>query len=448
MKILFLFLGGFVSIVIMLLEYHFINGSLAYTHYLEFQLFLIYWLCLFCSVRKFGIFHLYSLYLLTFGLFGLYKIFFDFLFDIDFRETFAIVDIQLDEIVVQKMILVYTIYLLALHFTFLSICKVRNNNCCFLKQDTSLFILGKRVMLFFYPFTLLRAFFEIRYILQSGISIYILGSSADVPYLVKIFECFYQCGYLIFLASYPNKKDYFLFSSLYFIGDLPYLILGQRFTIVVDLLFMMFYYFKMYNVNIKLKKLIVPGLVLIIILQLIALTRRGNEIGDVTIWQMIPLFLSAQSTSMYVLPLYMQNMNISHSYPFLLDPLAIFFIHASGQSLETLDVRSSLGHQLIYELNPTIYLNGNSLGTTQIAELFEFGILGIIIGAMVYAYFIKMVDFKMTLSKNWRFASFVLISSILAAPRSTYLPNLYMLAKMLLVYLVIIYFIKPIFIRR
>lgn len=437
-----------ILIVILLFEYYYVNNCSTYTFFLELQLFLIYWLCFIYSIYKYGAFHLYTLYLFVFGIFGLYKFFFDLLFGIDFRDTFAIVDIQLSEAVVQKSIIIYTIFLSVLHAFFTFYSKRSNLIMNTLRHDVSMTHLAKRIMLLFYPAAILRVFIEIKFILSSGVSIYILGANADVPIIIKVLELFFQCGYLILLASFPRKRDFIKYSSLYFITDLPYLILGQRFTIVVDLMFMMFYYFRMYNITVRFKRLIIPGFVMIILLQLVALTRRGNEIGGITIWQMIPLFLSSQSTSMYVLPLYMQNMNIPHSYPFILDPVMIFFIHSTGQNFDSLENRSSLGHQLIYEISSNAYFNGVSLGTTQIAELFEFGLLGIILGAAIYAYFINLVNTKIQVSEKWRFASFILITSILAAPRNTYLPNLYLLAKIWLVYLFIIYCLRPLLMKK
>lgn len=431
------------AIFILLVEYFEVPGDKSLTTLLEIELAVFYFVSLVVVVKKYGIFHIGSLYCFTFGLFNFGNFFFELFLGTDFRNVFSTVEINLREETVQKMLVVYLFYYVVFFFSFLILMEYRVHKRRGGKvepeigENYKLEKIGTTVMRVFFLFALARVLMEIRGVMSSGELIYVSGASSSVPFPIKIGELLYRCGYMILLMSRPPQKTYIKYSILYFIVDAPNVAIGLRATIVEDILFMVYYYSKVYNVRIKAYKVIVPGVLAIFALQTMALMRWGGEM-NATVKELLPMFLASQSTSVYVLGLYIQNFNLPHNYPFILDPIMIFFLpQYTGQSLETLQHRSNLGHQLIYHMDSSAYLAGHSLGTTQVAELYEFGIIGIIIGAFIYAAFLCLLDKKLLSSRKWLFASLVLVTSVMMAPRSYYLPGLYSLVKLVIVYIFI-----------
>lgn len=182
------------------------------------------------------------------------------------------------------------------------------------------------------------------------------------------------------------------------------------------------------------------------ILQVIALTRTNSEISEISLVSLLQLFFISQSTSFYVLPLYIQYKTsiIDYNYPFILDPIIGGFTGATGQSYETLEVRSSLGHQLIYSLNPEYYLNGYSLGTTSIAELYEFGIVGILLGAILFAWMVYHFNYMVDKHRGYLLFSMIIFFALISSPRANFFPSLYDICKNLIFYLVILTLYKAI----
>jgi hypothetical protein len=128
---------------------------------------------------------------------------------------------------------------------------------------------------------------------------------------------------------------------------------------------------------------------------------------------------------------------IPHSYPYFLDPAIGWLSGVDGQSLEVLEKRSSLGHQMVYTISPDAYLGGMSFGSSCIAELYEFGFIGIVIGSIIMAWAIAKFDLNIKMNRYYLLLSFFFCSYLLLAPRSTFLPNIYFLLRYVFVYGVI-----------
>lgn len=429
---------------ILLFEYLFTGSSTSFTSFLELQLAIIYFLALFQSFVKFGIFNCYSIFLLTTGLFNFMKIFLGWMIGDNYREAYSLIHINLPEDVVQEMLILYGLFLITLHCTYLFFevkwhVKYETKHRKIV-MDTSLLKLGKQVMFIFSIFALWRCYVEIEYILRNGQLIYLEGSSGiPIPFLVRLFCIFFQVGYMMVLASLPPKNVFLKYSLFYLLTQLPYVLIGLRGVFVVVILFILWYLYTIYDYKISLKKILLPGVIFVVFLQIVAITRVGGEISQ-SVFMLLPLFLTSQSQSMYVLGLYIQYKDsiMAHNYPFIFDTLVGWTTGADGQSLEVLDARSSLGHQLVYSLNPDYYLSGMSLGTTNIAELYEFGILGVIIGGILYAIFLTKFTLNVKYSRTWLLFSFFLFSSIALSPRGAYFPSLYSFIRILIVYFIIV----------
>lgn len=427
-----------------------INGYTLFTKFLEIQLFVVYLGVCYWSIKKYGIFNLFSLFILTLGLFNYMKIFYGLFFADDYRAVVSIIPIELSEKSVQETIWVFTLFTVVISLSYsIWVNKIRQKQTKVMDKlkngwafsfDEKSFKIGRAVMLLTFPFVLYRCYIEVTFF--SGLSfteIYIGGSqSIPIPTYVRILSVFYSVGFMMILGSRPGKKSFFIYSGLYIISVFPYLIIGLRNQFALTLVTLLWYYVKVFNAKIKIWKIFIPTLVFIIALQLISINREGGELKS-TVFALIPLFLTYQSTSMYVLALYIEKRDVimPHSYPYFLDPVIGWLTGLDGQSLEVLEKRSSLGHQMIYTLSPDAYLGGMSLGTSCIAELYEFGIIGILLGCFILAWGVAKFDLNIKLNRYYLLLAFFFCSYLLIAPRNTFLPNIYFLLRYILVYGVI-----------
>lgn len=427
-----------------------INSNPLFTNFLETQLFIFYLIICFWSIKKYGLFNLFTLFIFTLGLFNFMKIFYGLFFHDNYRDVASIIPIELTEKSIQETIWVFTLFIIIVSLSYSiwvnkikikqACSKVKSKDGWFYLFDKKTFVIGRAVMLFTFPFVLYRCYIEI--VFFSGLSfteIYIGGSqSIPIPSFIRVITVFYNVGFMMILGSRPSKKIFYIYINLYIISIFPYLIIGLRNQFALTILVLLWYYVKVYDARIKIWKIIIPVIISIIVLQLISINREGGELTT-TVFALIPLFLTYQSTSMYVLALYIENRKVimPHNYPYFLDPAIGWLTGVDGQSLEVLEKRSSLGHQMIYTLSPDAYLGGMSLGTSCIAELYEFGIIGIIIGGSIMAWGIAKFDLNIKTNRYYLLFAFFFCSYLLIAPRSTFLPNIYFLIRYLLVYCII-----------
>lgn len=427
-----------------------INSNLTFTNFLEIQLFVVYLAICYKSIKKFGLYNLFTLFLFTLGLFNFMKIFYGLFFLDNYRDVVSIIPIDLNEKAVQETLWVFTLFTVVISLSYsISVIKIKKQQSQIQKVlsdgwaysfDRKMFTIGRAVMLLTFGFVLYRCYIEVSFF--SGLSfteVYIGGSQAiPIPSYIRTLTVFYQVGFMMILGSRPSKRLFFIYSALYITSVLPYLVIGLRNMFALTVLTLLWYYIKVFNAKIKMWKILIPIVLFIILLQVTSIYREGGEVTS-AILTLIPLFLTYQSTSMYVLALYIQNRNIiiPHSYPYFLDPAIGWLTGVDGQSLEVLEKRSSLGHQMIYTISPDAYLGGMSLGTSCIAELYEFGLIGVVIGGVIMAWVIAKFDLKIKTNRYYLLLSFFFCSYLLIAPRNTFLPNIYFLLRYLLVYCII-----------
>lgn len=432
------------------IEFIYINENIKYSHLLEIQLFILYILILAYNITKNGLFHIFSILIGTIGLFSFMGLFFSIFSDIDYRKALTVIEIDLPEIIVQKTILLYSLFIVVLNYSFIYFSKrdnLKNKSCLILPPNLFLLNIGKSIMLLCLGFALYRGYLEVKLLFGNRNLLFIGGSdSIGLPLYLRLASSFFQAGYLFILASLPPKKIFIKYTLIYILTIIPGMIIGNRMLLALSVLFIVWYLYKFYNHKFNYLKIFLCGVSFMFILQVIALTRTNSEISEISLVSLLQLFFISQSTSFYVLPLYIQYKTsiIDYNYPFILDPIIGGFTGATGQSYETLEVRSSLGHQLIYSLNPEYYLNGYSLGTTSIAELYEFGIVGILLGAILFAWMVYHFNYMVDKHRGYLLFSMIIFFALISSPRANFFPSLYDICKNLIFYLVILTLYKAI----
>lgn len=440
--------------IILILEYIFVFGIgvshiKILSHILEIQLFIVYLISLFFTWRNYGFRSIFGIFLLCLGLFNFQRFFLGYFVGVDYRNPDLLLYLPLKEITVQKTLFIYTLFTYVVtrfYYIFNRNTKQVKTFNYVMPSDQKLIKVGKYILILFFPLVVYRGILE--FILLAGGSftdIYSENIFLNIPTYLKISSILFQLGFMMLLGGKPPIKTFYLFGIIYLFTFIPNLIIGLRAIFAVTSLFLVWYYLNIYNKKINVFKASLLLISAILLLQYIALFRSNLEIEG-GLFKNIISFLISQSQSMYVLSYYVQYKEIINNlstYPFVLDPL-ISWIFPNGQSIEVINVRSSLGHQLIYVVNSNYYLSGGSLGTSFIAEVYQFGLLGVFCGAVFFAYLISLFNKNYSKSRVLLIFSMFFVQYFLMAPRSNFLPNFYFLIR----YIVIFIFIYLIFISK
>ncbi|MDE5493014.1 O-antigen polysaccharide polymerase Wzy [Elizabethkingia meningoseptica] len=417
---------------------------------LVIQLSIVYFGSLFFSIKEKGIGGTFTLFLLCLGLFNFQKFFWDWFLNEDFRIAYSLIKINLEEIVVQKTLYIYCLFTLIVSFSYFYLsntskfkAKIKNNISINLQPDKKLLRVGIIIFSITVPLVAYKSYLEFFALFgKSYTEFYTEEGAVDSPFYLRLAFLFFQVGYMMILSSIPPIKKFYVVNAVYLLVLVPYLFLGLRATFAISILCIFWYYFNVYKKRIRFIRIMPILLIILFALQMVSIN-RSNSHQKVDYFKLLPAFLYEQSQSMYVLGLYIQYNDeiIPHKLPFIVDPI-VSWLYPSGQSVEVVKSRSSLGHTLTYSLSPSYYLAGSSLGTNFIAELYEYGIFAIIIGAIVFAYFITYFDWRIQNSRLGLFLSLLFLQFFFLAPRSSFLPNFYFIFRVILVYVLLLMIFK------
>lgn len=333
----------------------------------------------------------------------------------DFREALTPSYFKFPEQTVQQITLIYTIYICSLYvffWIFFSHKKVYKYKSFSLPTDFRYLDTAKKMMYIAFPFEML---YSIKMFIYATSDIGRLliyqasGSGLDIPIYLRIANIIFTSGYFLLIASSPQKKDFIRFSLLYYIPLIPTLLSGERGAAIVPILFVIWYLYRNYGVKFRLGKLVAYATVIIVVSFILVLRRTGEEVAGLSVSSLLFGFLDSSASGYKILGFYINFKNdmLPHPYPFVIDSFVASLLGVSGQSIETLQHRASIGHHLVYAINPDYYLAGGSFGTSYITECYEFGIVGVILGALVLVMLLTFFDTKM---RKMRFFSIFTVS--------------------------------------
>lgn len=415
-------LQTFMLIVVLFQYFVTISNECLYTIFLSIELLIIYGLLLLSSIRKRGLFDLYSLLLFTMGLFTYGEITFSF-FDssVDYRIAYIGEELIFKEGTIQKAMLVYCAYMLSLDIG-IKFFEGENNqrNIFQVGFDVNVYRTGKLMLIFFSAFAFYRAYLQFQ-ILNSNRLLLFQGGSAglDIPLVIRITSTFFVYGYYIFTASKPPLKQFLWVTVIYVMVQIPDLMIGNRMALGVLFLYVIWMAVQVYNYQMNVKKLIIPLVGIILVFQYIGMSRVNMDTSGIGVVGLVIKFLTMQATSFGLLCTLIQyTPNISGPYPFVLDSLIGGLTGYTGQSEAVLAHRAGIGHQLVYEISPDYYFAGQSCGTSCVTELYEFGIFGVIVGALLFAYMIILFLKHFFHSRLLLLFSCSVFSVVVTSPRS------------------------------
>lgn len=424
--------------IVLLLEFQFTSFNIEFTNFLTYQLFCIYFAIYIYAINKYGFLHIYPILLTTSFLFWLGRLFIG-IFDpeVDFRQLSTLIEINIPEQIAQKSILIYTIFIVVVDITLnLLVKKIDPIKEIKLTHSPRLEYIGRTIIHLFLVFAIIRVSLEVKLLMGNRLLLFQEGSTADlgVPLYLRLTSLIFSIGYLIFIASFPTKKKFVIYSIIYFLSIIPMTLIGNRMMVAIMILYILWYMVRVYGHKFKISKVAVWAIIMMIAFQFIAFFRDDSIDNQVPIYLILVMFITSQSMTFYILPLLIQYRTLlnTHPYPFVFDSMLSGLTATPGQNVEALSSRSSLGHHLVHTLNPSYYFSGRSLGTSYIAEVYEFGLPSLVFGAIFLAYYIYIFNKYIVRNRFFMTFSMLFFAAIVTSPRASLLPSLYTLGRNIL----------------
>ena len=262
-----------------------------------------------------------------------------------------------------------------------------------------------------------KMFIQLKVILQAGYEAYYTGilKGVDYPFFTKGSGTIMTIGFLIFLISIPSKKKFLTVSSLYLMVKLLDSFKGARAIFLTQLLFIMWYYAKVYGIKIKAKTMAkLVGFT--VLFSQILVSIRSKKVFSLDLINSVYNFLFSQGVSYLVLgyTIDLKSKIVgSGSYPYILQGIFGF----KPQSAEALNTTNSLADKLTYTLNPGAYMKGEGIGSNYIAEMYDLGYIWIIVISILLGYMI--IKYEKYVVRN----RFLLLTSYYFIPNLFYIPR-------------------------
>ncbi len=448
-------IGAIISITEYFMEAF--NRDVPTTDVYLFQLFFFFFISYISTIRRVGVLHIFSLLHLTTFVFAFGGIVVTPFSDlISFRESTSPLPMTFAEDVVQKIILLYTVYVCCTYLFYWGIIdlkKLSKTEVPKLKTNEKYLKIAKYTMLITLPFAIYYSILQFQIVAAEGgrTALYAAGGNdaIGVPIYVRIPNMFFTASFYLLIASCPPKKIFIKYVIIYFITLIPILLMGERGDVIVPIIFTLWYMKSYYDIKINYTRLGILTFAIMAVTYIITFTRLGEEVGELSTMIILVGFFGTSATSFSLLGYYItyKNQIMPHIYPFVFDSLIGGMTGYYGQSLETLEHRASIGHHLVYTLNPNYYLAGASTGTSFITECYEFGLIGVVLGTLVLALFMIFIDYKMRKSYYLMVFLFLFFSNIVLSPRGSLFLGVYDIIKYSLI-LVILLFIYSIFHKK
>lgn len=363
----------------------------------------------------------YMIFLYTLFLFNFTRIFLDIINYKEFGWATKFANYYFFYDVRNEILFVFLLVLLFTHLGFFigifneNMEKFKNSVTLKSKQIYTDF--GMFLFLVSLPALSYKMFIQLRIILRTGYEAYYTGilKNVDYPFFTKGSGTIMTIGFLIFLISIPSKKKFLVVSTLYLMVKLLDSFKGARAIFLTQLLFIMWYYAKVYGIKIKAKTMLkLVGFT--VIFSQILVSFRSKRIFSLNLINSIYDFLFSQGVSYLVLgyTINYKNQIIGEgNYPYILQGIFGF----KPQSLETLKTTNSLADKLTYLLNPSAYLKGEGIGSNYIAEMYDLGYFWLIIISILLG--ILIVKYEKYVVKN----RFLLLTSYYFIPNLFYIPR-------------------------
>lgn len=271
------------------------------------------------------------------------------------------------------------------------------------------------------------------------------------PWIIRAGWGFFGIVFPLLFTFSPTKKQFIRYLIFFVIVSLPSFVMGSRSTVLRPMLFFLWYYYSTYSkYDISITKIlcIIAG---VAAFADIMLAYRGGGEFAFDFLMMLYFLLRSQGVT-YVLigncidyaHKFVNPSNLNILFP-LIATMCWFFVpeFKSGHSIERVSITLSLDDQLMYAVNPDMYLEGNGYGSSYIAELYRFGgYIAVIVGSYLFGRFMFWFESNFARSMFLRYFAWTFIPSIIWMSRGSFFPDPFLISIGYLFYLFIKLFVK------
>ena len=310
------------------------------------------------------------------------------------------------------------------------------------------------IFIVFSFFASIKFFLELKYIYSIGYVNFYVNGLADLNYYSPIIEyshTFLSAFYGIILSYIPKKKIYIFISVIYCLLMMLNSLKGARVLFLLPFLFSLWFYFKYYSrifLSGNTFRITTVSIFLIIGFNFLKSLRLNEESSILNISDLPSLILEETASTQKLVALYLYRKDdIKSNYPFVLEPILFPFyyyyyydIYKAGQSKSLAETRNSLNHKFSYLINPSYYSKGNGIGSSMMAESFQYGLIYFYLIMIIFSSFLIFME-------NFRYDSKYIVflptlfNTAVFASRDSPFPNTWGLLK-LAVLLILIYLIR------
>jgi hypothetical protein len=263
-------------------------------------------------------------------------------------------------------------------------------------------------------------------------SIVYSGSIKDVIPFMWFWNLFYTFGIFLVLSNWREKKSklfYVIIIAVGLIGSLH----GARTFLIISCLFVLWHYSMHTSMNFK-NKIFIPLFLFLLISVFLSSVRSGEVLTMKVLLSSFNYFSTSVKHVIYFLEL---EDDLDYKFPFLFSNFAFIYqylIHGGliiGQTLYTAEFRFDLNHKLSSLVNIDSYLSGSGMGTFYISEALQYGGIFAILVAMYAPKIVYWVQIRILRNSLFRGFSFLFFGWAIIMPRSTILPDIWYIVKVL-----------------
>lgn len=401
--------------------------------------FVVYILTLVYSINTFGWLSLYCIYLYTSAFFMYDCIFLSLLSSSP--SAFLLQDFPVRYSFSEDVGKVFIICcFLTVYFGHISFCLFSRKKCCIGKNQDRLQNLqyvhkfeqfGVYIFLIALIPVCTKILIQLQFVMNYGFPAIYTSHFEEIKYPIWCTGAFliFNTGYLIVLASNPNRKKFIIYTSISLFVSFLDALKGGRGGVISALIVSLYWYSKKYGngKQFNLRKLILFFICVILVISFITVLRESYDGHDTfsnkTFIEKIYDILWTQTTSRAVPMLIIRGDLEYHPYPFLFSPFTGWFLklfyNYKAATMDYIRTFNDPSIVLISNVSLGAGLIGSGYGSAFIGEAYEIdGYIGIVLCSVMFSYFIFVLEGKICSVKNRSIPLvYTFISTIPIAPR-------------------------------
>lgn len=341
---------------------------------------------------------------------------------------------------VAKVIILIGISIIAVCIGFFYSRKNGNSNIVIRRQsfdeiDQHVLKYLKIIILLCVPGLIYKSLYDL-YLIKTYGYLILYMEMPKAPLFARISWGAFNILFPILLMFAPEKRKFKQYILLFFLVSFASFLQGSRGTLLRPMIFFIWYYYALYSTkDISLKKIVLLILFVAVVANVFLSMRNGTELGNFNIILLLEMLLVSQGVTYVFLGNYFDYVHtfLNPSRFYILFPLVSLYhwfftpVYRGGQTTELVQQTLNLDDQLMYSVNPDLYLEGVGYGSSYIAELFSLGgVLGVVVGSFILGYMINWFECYFRNNHFLTYFSWFWIPNLIWMSRSSYLPDIVM----------------------